>query len=94
MEPGDLVKDIRNQLSHGELGLFMGMRTFRACGNVRTQDYTCAEVMWLHKTAPNGDRISTIQADLLEVVSKADRAEETEDQKKYFNPSNQESYDC
>ena len=31
------------------------------------QDYTCAEVMWYDRTAPNGDRISTIQKDLLEV---------------------------
>ena len=30
--------------------------------------YTCAEVMWFDRNAPNGDRISTIQANLIEAV--------------------------
>ena len=63
-QEGDLV---RNKESY-ELGLFVGMRTFKACGNVNTQDYTCAEVMWFERKAPNGDVVSTIQTDLIEVV--------------------------
>ena len=52
------------------MGLFVGMRTFKS--GVYTRDnYTCAEVMWFDKSAPNGDRISTIQADLLEVVNES-----------------------
>lgn len=62
---GDLVRDKRT----GEVGLFIGLRTFRACGNVNTEDYTCSEVMWLNKTAPNGDAVSTIQSDLIEVAN-------------------------
>jgi hypothetical protein len=63
MKPGDLVKDSRS----GELGLFVGMRTFEN----RKQplvSYTCAEVMWLGRNAPNGERVATIQTDLIEVV--------------------------
>ena len=71
MKPGDLVKDKRNQLSCGQLGIFIGMRTFKSNGNINTQDYTCAEVMWFNETAPNGDRVSTIQTDLLEVVNES-----------------------
>ena len=56
MVPGDMVK-AKNSNTYGT---FIGMRTFG--------DYTCAEVMWFDRNAPNGDRISTIQTDLLEVV--------------------------
>ena len=44
----------------------MGMVTF---GNtaLNGDDYTCAEVMWFHKRAPNGDVVSTVQHDLIEV---------------------------
>ena len=62
---GDLVRDKRT----GELGLFIGLRTFRACGNVNAEDYTCSEVMWFNKTAPNGYAVSTIQSDLIEVAN-------------------------
>ena len=62
MKPGDMVK-AKNSNTYGT---FIGMRTFpNATGG---DDYTCAEVMWIDRNAPNGDRISTIQADLLEVV--------------------------
>jgi len=61
MKVGDLVRNKNSE--SGELGLFMGMRTFKT--------YTCAEVMWLGRTAPNGDIVCTIQADLIEVVSES-----------------------
>ena len=64
MKPGDIV---RRKMYPDDVGLFVGMRTF-----VNTIDgdyYTCAEVMWIDKTAPNGDAISTVQHDLIEVIS-------------------------
>ena len=62
MKPGDMVK----AKGSNTYGTFIGMRTFpNAAGG---DDYTCAEVMWFNKNARNGDRISTIQADLLEVI--------------------------
>ena len=65
MKAGDLVRNKNSE--SGELGLFIGMRTF---GNRKgSKPYTCAEVMWLDRTAPNGDRVSTIQASLIEVVN-------------------------
>jgi hypothetical protein len=71
MKVGDLVRN-RNSES-GELGLFMGMRTFvrKTRRPAQLVDYVCAEVMWLGRTAPNGDVISTIQTNLLEVFSEA-----------------------
>ena len=51
-----------------EVGLFMGMITFGSTA-LNGDDYACAEVMWFHKRAPNGDAISTIQHDLIEVVN-------------------------
>ena len=64
MKPGDIV---RRKMYPDEVGLFMGLRTF---GNaaLNGDGYTCAEVMWFSKTAPNGDAISTVQHDLIEVV--------------------------
>ena len=65
MKPGDMVK----AKSSNTYGTFIGMRTFK---NGRGgAPYTCAEVMWFDRTAPNGDRISTIQTDLLEVVDES-----------------------
>ena len=66
-KPGDLV---RRKMYPEEIGLFMGLRTF---GNaaLNGDDYTCAEVMWFNKPAPNGDAISTIQHDLIEVISES-----------------------
>lgn len=65
MKPGDLVK----AKSSNTYGTFIGMRTFKsATYEGPQQDYTCAEVMWFDRNAPNGDRISTIQTDLLEVI--------------------------
>ena len=66
MNPGDLV---RNKNSDpGEVGLFVGLRTYDGTNG---QQYTCAEVMWFGKSAPNGDAISTVQHDLLEVISES-----------------------
>ena len=70
MKPGDLVKRKTHFNKPDELGLFVGMRTFKVSKhdkNPRAEDYTCAEVMWFTKRAPNGDRISTVQTDLIEV---------------------------
>ncbi len=77
MKPGDLVKRTGNSIEakainhahEGDIGLFMGLRIFKGNG---VPDYTCAEVMWLDRRASNGDPVSTIQTDLLEVVSEGD----------------------
>ncbi len=58
MKPGDLVRNKNSE--SGELGLFVGYRS--------SGDYEFAEVMWLNRNASNGDRVSTIQKDLIEVV--------------------------
>lgn len=63
MKIGDIVKNKNSE--SGELGLFMGMRTFESSS---ANAYTCAEVMWFERTAPNGDAVSTIQTNLIEVV--------------------------
>ena len=59
MKIGDLVR--RKYNVKDELGTFIGFRVFDG-------KYECAEVMWLNKNASNGNRISTIQKDLIEVV--------------------------
>jgi hypothetical protein len=67
MNPGDLVTTKNRREFHiPKVGLFMGMRTFKSSN--LGDDYTCAEVIWFGHTAPNGDVVSTIQADLIEVV--------------------------
>ena len=66
MKVGDLVKRIGHNKIHANVGLFMGMRTFK--GYAGADDYTCAEVMWFSQRASNGDVVSTIQSDLIEVV--------------------------
>mgnify|MGYP001335893888 CR=1 FL=1 len=74
MKPGDLVRNKNSE--SGELGTFVGMRTFKVSKhdkNPHAKDYTCAEVMWFNRSAPNGDRVSTIQADLIEVVNEEGR---------------------
>jgi len=63
MKPGNLV---RRKMYPDEVGLFMGMRTFKKSN--LGDDYTCAEVMWFHTRASNGDVVSTIQHDLIEVI--------------------------
>lgn len=71
IKPGDIVRNKNSE--SGELGLFMGLRTFKATPNEdQRQDYTCAEVMWFDRNASNGDRISTIQTDLIEVVDESE----------------------
>lgn len=69
MKAGDLVKNKNSE--SGELGLFVGMRTFKhnAPSNPNAKDYICAEVMWLNRRSSNGDLVSTIQKDLIEVVN-------------------------
>ena len=68
MKVGDLVRNKNSE--SGELGLFMGTRIFRAKNSSDPRDvYACAEVMWFNRPAPNGDRVSTIQADLIEVIN-------------------------
>ena len=71
MKPGDLVRNKNSE--SGELGLFLGMRTFKRSKKYMdkypdAEDYVCAEVMWFDRTAPNGDIASTIQPNLIEVV--------------------------
>ena len=70
MKIGDIVKNKNSE--SGELGLFMGTRAFES--RLEGGDtYTCAEVMWFERTAPNGDAVSTIQTNLIEVVSDESR---------------------
>ena len=66
MNPGDLVRNKNSEA--GEVGLFVGLRTYDGTND---QQYTCAEVMWFERHAPNGDRISTIQTNLLEVINES-----------------------
>ena len=67
-KPGDIVRNKNSE--SGETGLFIGLRTFKAVqsGSGFREDYVCAEVMWFDRNAPNGDRISTIQTNLIETV--------------------------
>lgn len=67
MKPGDLV---RRKMYPGEVGLFMGMVTFNHAA-LGEDGYTCAEVTWFGKTAPNGDAVSTVQHGLIEVISES-----------------------
>ena len=62
MKPGDLVKRVvgRN-IDSGNYGTFVGFRVFDG-------KYECAEVLWFNRRAPNGDAVSTIQKNLIEVV--------------------------
>ena len=62
MKPGSLVKK-KDGIGVGRLGIFMGLRY--------SGDYEYAEVMWFEQTAPNGDAVSSIQKDLIEVVEAA-----------------------
>lgn len=71
MKPGDIVRNKNSE--SGELGLFVGIRTFKVSSkNPHAEDYTCAEVMWFERTAPNGDLVSTIQSNLIECVYQSD----------------------
>ena len=74
MKPGDLV---RRKMYPDDIGLFMGMITFKRQlsenypDRYSGGDYTCAEVMWFGQSAPNGDPVSTIQHDLIEVIDES-----------------------
>ena len=67
MKAGDLVRNKNSE--SGELGLFIGMRTFKhsAPSNPNAKDYTCAEVMWFTR----GEVASTIQTNLIEVINES-----------------------
>ena len=62
MSPGDIVQIKDAGKNQQQIGIFMGYRIFDGT-------YECAEVMWFDKRAPNGDVVSTIQKDLIELVS-------------------------
>ena len=64
MKPGDVVRRRRAESGHkGDHGLFMGLK--------KSGNYEYAEVMWFEHKAPNGDIVSTVQKDLIEVVEAA-----------------------
>ena len=63
--PGEIVRNKNSE--SGELGIFIGLRTFD--NGKGGKPYTCAEVMWFERSAPNGDAVSTIQTNLIEVVN-------------------------
>ena len=70
MKPGDLVRNKNSE--SGELGIFMGMRTFKRMHEVGEKlqdrgDYECAEVYWPKRLEAFG----TIQTNLVEVISEA-----------------------
>ena len=68
MKPGDLVTTKKTrEFRTPKVGLFLGMRTFK--NSNLGWDYTCAEVMWFGHSASNGDPVSTIQQDLIEVIN-------------------------
>jgi predicted GNAT superfamily acetyltransferase len=60
MKAGDLVK---RKKGNKRVGLFMGFRI--------SSNYEYAEVMWFAKRAPNGGIISSIQKNLIEVISES-----------------------
>ena len=65
--PGEIVRNKNSE--SGELGIFIGLRTFD--NGKGGEPYTCAEVMWFDRSAPNGDVVSTIQTNLIEVVNES-----------------------
>ena len=66
MKPGDIVRNLNSE--SGEFGLFIGFRTYDGSNG---EKYTCSEVMWSDRIAPNGDRVCTIQNSLIEVVNES-----------------------
>ena len=70
MKPGDIVRNKNSE--SGELGLFVGLRTFKASKkNPKAKAYTCAEVMWFNIPPPRGCAASTIQTNLIEVIDES-----------------------
>ena len=72
MKPGDLVRwiDPCKSGKSPNMGMFIGMRKFKSSDNIRgSHVYECAEVMWVNRTAPNGDIISSVQHDLIEKIN-------------------------
>jgi len=64
MKVGDLVRNKNSE--SGELGLFVGMRTFKSNNPVYPNGYDCAEVYWQDR----GD-VGTIQTNLIEVINES-----------------------
>ena len=67
MKVGDLITNINSE--SGEIGLFLGMRTFKRSSKYLKQfpdpdDYICAEVYW-----PERKKVGTIQTNLIEVIN-------------------------
>jgi len=72
VKPGDLVRNKNSE--SGELGIFMGMRTFKHHPSVigpedseEDKHYSCAEIYWPKRL----NAFSTIQTNLVEVISEA-----------------------
>lgn len=64
MKPGDLVKRGRSESGlKGDHGLLIGFK--------KSGKYEYAEVMWFEHKAPNGGPVSTVQKNLIEVVSES-----------------------
>jgi hypothetical protein len=59
MKAGDLVRRKEGK-DIGEIGLFLEWKTF----DKKSNPYTCPMIMWA-----GDDKISTIQASLLEIIS-------------------------
>ena len=70
MKVGDLVRNKNSK--NDELGIFLGMRTFKNHTSEMTKedtekDYICPEVYWSKRAGKN--RVRTIQLNLIEVLS-------------------------
>ncbi len=65
MKIGDLVKNKNSESK--ELGLFIGLCVFKNRSFLEgNEDYECAEVYW-----PEREKVGTIQANLIEVISES-----------------------
>ena len=69
IKAGELVKNLNSE--SGELGLFMGLRTFKRIYEVsgKLEDrgsYECAVVYW-----PERRKVGTIQTNMIEVYSES-----------------------
>ncbi len=75
MKPGDLIRN--TNCKSGEVGIFMGMRTFKHPSSLARQEnsekdkhYTCAEIYWPHR--PKSRAVGTVQTNLVEVICECD----------------------
>ena len=60
MQVGDIVKVKKRFEVTEDYGLFLSLKS--------SGGYEYAEVMWFNRRAPNGDAVSGIQKNLIEVV--------------------------